>query len=169
MEKEKKKKNHILAKILLVLVLMFAAFMIWVMVSSPNYTATGYPSVDLKQATEQKCGEIAEFMDGYLEEEGYFVLGYSVHWVGYSHFSDTYSLDEYQEMALGGYYSYTGNLSTGETATANVRTYWEDGESPVVVNLTVETITEENQIIPYSEDKMDECWDIYNQKAYPEK
>lgn len=164
----KKKKKHILLKIVIAVVILFIVFAVWSMNRYPRQATTGYPSIDLNQMPQERCEAIAAFMDDYLENLGYFPMEYSVEWIGYCKYSKMYTIEEYQDMATGGYYTYMGNLSTGEVANARVSTYWEDGEDPVVVSLTVETLTTETPIVEYTDEKINECWEIYNQRAFPD-
>ena len=126
---------------------------------------SGYASIDSQQATEERCMEIAEYVDEYLEPLEYFPIGYSVEWIGYYKYSEQMSREEYEEMQIGGYYSYTGNLSTGELATARISMYWDEGEEPEIINLNIESGTTENPIIPYDEAKIKECWETYKEKS----
>ena len=64
---------------------------------------------------------------------------------------------------MGGYYSYSAQLSTGEVANGHVQYY--AGSDPVVVHLNVETATTETPIVPYSDESLMACFDLYTQKA----
>ena len=124
-----------------------------------------YAAIDRQQATEDRCESVADYMDTYLENLGYFPVGYSVEWIGYYKYEDMYDVEEYESLELGGYYSYTGQLATGEMANADISTYWGDGEEPVILNLNIETIDSENPIVPFDDDLIISCWNTYYQKA----
>ena len=126
---------------------------------------TPYATIDRQQATEEHYQSIVEYMDTYLENLGYFPVGYSVEWIGYYKYEDMYDVEEYETMELGGYYAYTGQLATGETANADISTYWGEGEDPVILNLNIETLDSENPIIPFDNDSIVSCWNTYYQKA----
>lgn len=79
-------------------------------------------------------------------------LGYSVEWIGYCKYAEDYEFEDWQSWGLGGYYSYSANLSTGEMANGRVQCYWGDGETPTIVNLNIETATTENPIVEYSDE-----------------
>lgn len=136
---------------------------------STSSTVGGYSAIDLAQISSEHYQEIADYMDDYLNELGYFPMEYSVEWIGYCNYSELYDIEEYEEMEIGGYYTYTANLSTGELATGRLSTYWGDGEEIEIVNLTVETLTEEKPIVEYSDEKIAECWETYHQLAYPQE
>jgi len=135
------------------------------LLTSCGGSSSKYSSVDKAQAATDKYESIAEYMDEYLEAQGYFVMNDSVEWIGYSKYKDLFSEEEYEDYALGGYYSYTAELSTGELADGSISTYWGEGEEPVVVDLTIETYTSETTIVEYSDEKMSECWQVYQDKC----
>lgn len=137
--------------------------------SSCSTESIGYAAIDNAQVTDTHYEEIASYMDDYLESLGYFPMEYSVEWIGYYKYSDLYDVEEYEEMELGGYYNYSARLSTGEIANADISTYWGEGEDPVILNLTVETLDSENSIIPFNNDTIVACWDTYKQLAYPDE
>lgn len=124
-----------------------------------------YLQIDHAQATTEHCEEIADYMDDYLESAGYFPIGYSVEWIGYYKYTDAYEFEDWKSMELGGYYSYSANLSTGEMANGRVQCYWEDGETLTIVNLNIETATSENPIVEYSDEAISACFGVYTQKA----
>lgn len=126
-----------------------------------------YATIDRQQATEEHCQSVADYMDSYLENLGYFPVGYSVEWIGYYKYEDMYDIEEYETMELGGYYSYTSQLSTGEIANADISTYWGEEEEPVILNLNIETLNSENPIVPFDDDLIISCWNTYYQKANP--
>ena len=148
---------------------IFTAALIGLASCSTSSTVGGYSAIDLAQISSEHYQEIADYMDDYLNELGYFPMEYSVEWVGYCNYSELYDIEEYEEMEIGGYYTYMANLSTGELATGRLSTYWGDGEEIEIVNLTVETLTDEKPIVEYSDEKIAECWETYNQLAYPEE
>lgn len=127
-----------------------------------------YSTIDHQQATEQKCQEIADFMDDYFEQNGMFVVGYSVEWIGYYKYSDMYTEEEYEEMKIGGYYSYQANLAGGEYVIGNVSTYWGENETPVIVNLSYEKADGDIPIVEYTDEKIAQCWQTYYAKAHAE-
>lgn len=133
-------------------------------ITNIDNSTPSFASVDRIQADVDRMEDIAEYMDDYLENLGYFPIGYSVKWIGYSNFADIYSPEEYLELETGGYYSYVATLSTGETADGRISTYWTEGEEPVILNLNIETATSENPIVEYSDEKMAECWNLYLEK-----
>ena len=98
---------------------------------------------------------------------GYFPIDYSVEWVGYSKYKEQYTEEEYEEMQLGGYYTYSGKLSTGELANARLKTYWGDNEELVILDLSLETALGEKVIVEYSDEKILDCWKTYYSKAKP--
>ena len=124
-----------------------------------------YLQIDHAQATKEHCEEIAAYMDDYLEAAGYFPLGYSVEWIGYYKYVEDYEFEDWQSWGLGGYYSYSANLSTGEMANGRVQCYWGEGESPTIVNLNIETATTENPIVEYSDEAISACFGAYTQMA----
>lgn len=161
----KKKKKHTLLRILVILIVLSAVVSLYISITTTP-EQLGYKSIDLQQGTDEHYQSIAEYMDTYLESLDYFPVGYTVEWIGYSKYADMYDVAEYEEMQTGGYYSYTGTLSTGEMASADISTYWGEGEEPVILNLNIETLTSENPIIPFSNDAIVSCWNTYYQKAY---
>ena len=68
---------------------------------------------------------------------------------------------------MGGYYTYSGKLSTGELANARLKTFWGDNEELVVLDLSIETASEEKVIVAYSDEKIIDCWNTYYAKAKP--
>lgn len=127
-----------------------------------------YSPIDNGQTTEQRYTDIAGFMDDYFEQKGLFVMQYSVEWIGYSKYSDLYSEAEYEEMGTGGYYLYLANLSGGESVTGRISTYWEDGEDPVIVDLSYEGASGKTVLVEYSDEKIAQCWQTYYAKAHAE-
>lgn len=161
--KKKKGCSPIVAIILLVFVgaLIYSISMVF------QGNASGYASIDSSQSSQSKYDAIATAMDDALEDMGYFPIDYSVEWIGYSKYRDQYSEEEYEEMQLGGYYTYSGKLSTGELANARLKTYWGDNEELVVLDLSIETALEEKVIVAYSDEKIMDCWNTYYAKAKP--
>lgn len=125
-----------------------------------------YGSVDRAQATEEHYKEIVQFMDDYMEQQGLFITNYSVEWIGYYKYSETYSEEEYEEMAIGGYYSYQANISTGEYVTGRISTYWGEGESPAIVDLSYEGANGKTVLVEYTDEKIAQCWQVYYDKAH---
>ena len=103
---------------------------------NPSTLEDAYLRIDQEQAKTELCEDVASYMDDYLEAAGYFPLGYSVEWIGYYKYAEDYEFEDWQSWGLGGYYSYSANLSTGEMANGRVQCYWGDGETPTIVNLT---------------------------------
>ena len=136
--------------------------------SSCSAELSGYPAVDIAQATDAHYEEIASYMDDYLENLGYFPMEYGVEWIGYYKYSDLYDVEEYEAMETGGYYSYSARLATGEVANARLSTYWRDDDEIEILNLTIERATGETPIIEYSDEKIVACWNAYKQLAYPD-
>ena len=137
-----------------------------ILLSGCGQSLGAYESVDRAQATEDHCLEIAAFMDDYMEQNGLFITGYYVEWIGYYKYSETYSEEEYEEMAIGGYYSYQANISTGETASGRISTYWGEGESPVIVDLSYEGANGKTVLVEYTDEKISQCWQVYYDKAH---
>ena len=162
---KKRKSGCFIFFIIILIVIAIAFFAALDLESSGGNSGSGYMSIDREQATEEHCKSIAYYMNNYLNEKGYSVTSYYVQWIGYYKYKDVYSKEEYSDLELGGYYSYTGNLSTGEVALADIRTYWGENEEPVIVYLHVETENSENEIIPYSDEAISECFRIYTEKA----
>lgn len=133
--------------------------------SSVDSIEGAYATIDDAQAADTNCESVATYMDDYLENIGYFPLEYSVEWIGYYKYTDTYEFEDWKSLELGGYYSYSANLSTGEMANGRVQCYWGEGESPTIVNLNIETATSENPIVEYSEEAITACFDAYTQMA----
>lgn len=168
MEKKKKKKTGwIVLGILVVIIIVFASMLkketdeLDAITPSPNIFA----EVDDAQATTEHCKEVAEYVTSYLQSEGYQLSSHGAEWIGYYKYMGIYSLSDYEELQLGGYYSYTAELATGEMITGRVQTYWAEGETPVIINLTLEEELGDTPIIEYDEAKIAECWDIYYSKA----
>ena len=161
-----KKKNSgcLIFFIIAIVVIAIAVFAMAGAGNSGGNSASGYMSIDREQATEENYKNIVSFMDTYLEERGMYPMSYSVEWIGYHKYKNMYSVEEYEDFALGGYYSYTATLSTGELASASVKDYCNDDVSPEVLSLTVETDQGANEIVPYDNEKMIDCWDLYFQK-----
>lgn len=124
-----------------------------------------FAEVDEAQATSEHCKEVAEYVTDYLQSEGYQLSRHGAEWIGYYKYVGIYSMADYEELQLGGYYSYTAELPTGEMITGRVQTYWAEGETPVIINLTLEEESGDTPIIEYDEAKIAECWDIYYSKA----
>lgn len=143
----------------------FLALLIVLSLSSCVGASSKYAAIDSVQSESKKYEDIAEYMDAYLEDHGYFVLRYSIEWVGYIKYKDTFSEEEFEEMETGGYYTYLADLSTGEIAVGRISTYWEDGADPEILNLNVETAASEKVIVEYNEDKFTECWKVYQEKC----
>lgn len=162
--KKQKKKHGCLMSFLVVFIFIGVVGAIIANSDLPSQ-GIGFIGVDAQQSTEEHCRAIADYMDDYLEELGYFPVGFGVEWIGYYKYSDMYSEEEYEELELGGYYSYTGQLSTGEVANADIFTYWEENEEPTILYLNIETLTSENPIVPFDNDSMVEAWNIYKDKA----
>lgn len=80
-------------------------------------------------------------------------------------YAEDYEFEDWQSWGLGGYYSYSANLSTGEMANGRVQCYWGDGETSTIVNLNIETATTENPIVEYSDEAVSACFGVYTQKA----
>lgn len=126
-----------------------------------------YDSIDTAQSTAEKYEAIADYMDNYLDTQGYYVLEYSIEWVGYSKYKDNFSEEEFEALETGGYYSYLGRLSSGDVAIGRIQTYWETSEIPVILNLVVESTTDlsEIELIEYSEENFTKCWATYQEKC----
>ena len=132
---------------------------------NPSTLEDAYLRIDQEQAKTELCEDVASYMDDYLEAAGYFPLGYSVEWIGYYKYVEDYEFEDWQSWGLGGYYSYSANLSTGEMANGRVQCYWGDGETTTIVNLNIETATTENPIVEYSDEAVSACFGVYTQKA----
>ena len=161
-----KKKSRVLP-VLFAIFICFAIVSAIIFSSEDSSTASEniYANIDAIQATAEKCSQVADFVTAYLTEQGYTVTNQSAEWIGYYKYEGVYSYEEFQEIELGGYYSYIGNLATGELATGNVSTYWAEGEQPVIVNLSVENETSQVDLVEYSDQKIADCWTAYNQQA----
>lgn len=127
-----------------------------------------YATIDRQQATEEHYQSIVEYMDTYLENLGYFPVGYSVEWIGYYKYEDMYDVEEYEEMQIGGYYSYQANLSGGEYVTGRISTYWGEGETPVIVDLSYEGASGKTVLVEYTDEKIAQCWQTYYDKTHQE-
>ena len=167
MEKKKKKTGWIVLAILVVIVIVFASMLkketdeLAAITPSSNIFA----EVDDAQATTEHCKEVAEYVTDYLQAEGYQLSQHGAEWIGYYKYVGIYSVSDYEELQLGGYYSYTAKLSNGELITGRVQTYWSEGETPVIISLTLESETGNTPIIEYDEAKIAECWNVYYSKA----
>lgn len=165
----KKKKSCLV--VLCLFLFVFVAFVAIVAFSAQTFmdSATSeknkYANIDAIQATSEKCGQVADFVTAYLTEQGYTVTNQSAEWIGYYKYIGIYDFEEYENMALGGYYSYIGDITTGEIATANVTTYWNEEEQPVIVNLSVSDGENKVELVEYSDQKMADCWTAYNEHA----
>lgn len=166
-KKKKKKTGWIVLGVLVVIIIVFASMLkketdeLDAITPSPNIFA----EVDDAQATTEHCKEVAEYVTSYLQAEGYQLSSHGAEWIGYYKYVGIYSLSDYEELQLGGYYSYTAELATGKMITGRVQTYWAEGETPVIINLTLEEESGDTPIIEYDEAKIAECWDIYYSKA----
>lgn len=175
----KKKKPFTVKKFLKIflgvvggILVILVAVTIWGTANVPKYDPTAYESylsLDVIQADSEKCQAIADYVANYLVENGYVRNGYEVEWIGYIKYRDLYSEEEYQEMALGGYYSYVGQTGKGEHVDGRVVCYWGDGEEPQIVNLSISSDVEKVELVEYSDEKIKDCWEVYNQKAFPSK
>lgn len=125
-----------------------------------------YGTVDRAQATDAHYKEVAEYMDSYFEEQGLFVVNFSVEWIGYYKYSELYSEEEYEDMQIGGYYSYQANLSAGEYVSGRISTYWGENESPVIVDLSYENAAGKTVLVEYSDEKISQCWQTYYDKVH---
>lgn len=164
---EKPKKKHGCLITVLVVLVIFSIF-IGIGVNSSNEVTSiysAYIEIDDDQISDENYEAVASFMDDYLEERGYFPLDYTVEWIGYYKYTDAYTFEDWKSMELGGYYSYSANLSTGEMANGRVQCYWGEGETPTIVNLNIETATSENPIVEYSDEAISACFGVYTQKA----
>lgn len=133
--------------------------------STPEPITNVYANIDAIQATQANYAEVVEYVGNYLLEQGYDISESSAEWIGYSKYIDEYTVEEFQSIALGGYYSVTGVLSTGETVTGRVSMYWDEGEEPEIIDLTIEAETAETPLIAYDEAKLQQCWAVYNERA----
>lgn len=127
-----------------------------------------YGSVDRAQVTEEHYEEVKGFVNDYFKDQGLFVVNSGVEWIGYYKYSDTYSEEEYEELAVGGYYSYQANLSAGEYVTGRISTYWGEGESPVIVDLSYEGANGKTVLVEYTDEKIAQCWQVYYDKTHQE-
>lgn len=143
----------------------FLALLIAAISLSSCGNSSKYDSIDSLQSKSDRFESIAEYMDSYLENQGYYPLRYSIEWVGYSKYKETFSTEEFEDMQTGGYYTYQANLSTGEIADGRISTYWENDTDPVILSLNIETANSEKVIVEYSEDKFSECWNTYQEKC----
>lgn len=148
------------------LAVCLVAFVILLTGCGPSLCA--YGSVDREQATEDHYNEIAQFVDDYFEQQGLFVTQYSVEWIGYYKYSEMYTEEEYEEMQIGGYYSYQANLSGGEYVTGRISTYWGEGETPVIVDLSYEGASGKTVLVEYTDEKIAQCWQTYYDKTHQE-
>lgn len=128
-------------------------------------TTDDYLRVDKAQATKDNCEKVASYVDGFLGEQELYVIGYAVEWIGYYKYEDVYTQEEFEDAQTGGYYSYTGKISTGEVLTGRVRCYWGEGEDPVILNLTIERADGNDPIVEWDDSTMAESWKMYQEKA----
>ena len=162
----KKKKNSGKKIGCLIFFIIFVIMIsIIVAVSTKSGTTPNYIAIDRQQSTEQNLQTVVDFVGKYLSDQGYTVSGYSTEWIGYYKYSDLYDKEEYEDLQMGGYYSYNGTLSTGEIVSSAISCYWGENEEPQIVYLHVETYTEENELIPYTDEAMLNCWKAYLEKA----
>lgn len=130
----------------------------------------GYSSIDNKQRSTEKYEQVHNYVHNILLENEYYDVTHQVEWIGYSKYKDMMSKEEYEEMQLGGYYSYVGQLINGSYVNANIYTYWEDGEEPVILNLSISgnAATNYNKIVlvEYDENKIIECWNEYQERVF---
>ena len=162
-----KKKRGCGFYVAIFIVLILAGSFIYSIGMVLQSTGTGYAAIDRAQSSNSKYEAVASAMDDVLEEAGYFPVDYSVEWIGYSKYKDTYSESEYEELKLGGYYTYTGKLSTGEIANARIQTYWGENEQAVWLDLSIETANSEKVLVEYNDSKILDCWNTYYAKAKP--
>ena len=160
-----KKKPGCLIGLLVFFGIAFFVFVSSMSYENPSTLEDAYLRIDQEQAKTELCEDVASYMDDYLEAAGYFPLGYSVEWIGYYKYAEDYEFEDWQSWGLGGSYSYSANLSTGEMANGRVQCYWGDGETPTIVNLNIETATTENPIVEYSDEAVSACFGVYTQKA----
>lgn len=161
-KKEKKKGRVRLVALVVVLAAVVAAVYSLTNVPSQDY---GYNQIDKQQTTQAHYQEISDYMETYLTSLGYTLTGQSVEWIGYYKYESLYDVKEYETTKTGGYYSYTGTLSTGELANATLRTYWGDNEEILLLHLNIETESSENPIVPFDMENINESWRIYTAKA----
>lgn len=121
--------------------------------------------IDRAQATPAHYDDIVEFVNQQLAAAGYTVTSASAEWIGYSNYIGVWGYEEFLGTEMGGYYTYYGNLLTGEIAAARLYTYWEGEADPVILDLSIDTAASDIEIIPWSEDAMGECWDAYISRA----
>lgn len=171
-KKPKKKRGKAIAIVIVAIVVLFILIAAFGGGNSTTSTSPSpadadniYSSIDAIQTNGGRCDEISNFITTYMQNLGYELANVSTEWIGYSHYASTYSVEDYQGLALGGYYSISGSLSTGETVTGRVSTYWDEGAEPEVIDLTIESESSETPIVAYDEAKLQQCWTTYNERA----
>ena len=160
---KRKKKPGCLIVVLVVVVLSL------IMMPFMTSETAGYSSVDNAQKREDRREEVASFVNDFLVDSGYYPASFNVDWIGYSHFEDIYSEEEFEESQLGGYYSVSGDLIGGSTYSGRVYSYWEEDSEPVILDMEILTdkLTEiqETDLIVYSDETIERCWQEYQFRA----
>ena len=120
-----------------------------------------YDNLDNIQSSKEHCEEIDRFVDDYLASQEIFTGSSSVDWVGYSHFKETSSEEDFEAMQLGGYYKYDAPALSGELISARVSCYWNEDEEPTIVDLKMINGNSSEYLVEYSDDKIADCWEEY--------
>ena len=119
--------------------------------------------LDEIQMTNEHYNAIVNYTNKYLQQSGYAAYNPTVEWIGYSKYTGQMTESEYVELQVGGYYSYSANLPTGELITGAVYTYWD--ENPTILYLTINSTGGDTSLIEYSDTIMLDCWEKYAERA----
>ena len=130
-----------------------------------NSVGNPYAKIDRTQMEEEHLNSISEYMDNYLSETEHFVVTASTKWIGFNNFSDVYTEEEFEELALGGYYSYSAQLADGRLVEARLNTYWDSEQAPEILNVSILTADTKEELVPYDEQKITDCWNEYKNRV----
>ena len=134
--------------------------------SIPASSEEKYAIIDEKQVDNSKI--VQNGLDQVIEDAGLILSGSEVSWIGYNNFKDTFSIEEFEDTALGGYYSYNATLINGVVVSGRIRAYWDENDEPVTIDLKVLDPQNTYYLIDYNEDELNKSWDIYQEKVYGE-
>lgn len=89
----------------------------------------------------------------------------SVKWIGYNNFKDVYTLEDFEEIQLGGYYTYDATLKNKVAVSGRVRAYWGENDEQTILDLKVMDPVNAYPIVEYNEQEIIKSWEIYQQKV----
>lgn len=80
-------------------------------------------------------------------------------------YAEDYEFEDWQSWGLGGYYSYSAEISPLVKWRTGVCNVTGGRRNSTIVNLNIETATTENPIVEYSDEAVSACFGVYTQKA----